>query len=273
MSLVKMIVQTEQLSIKFVKNFAGTELAMESGVPMNPIMVSWSGGKDSCLALHELLRSPDFQVMGLLTTIMRDFDRISMHGVRTALLEEQAEKLGQPLRKVLISKGATNAEYETKMAESFSTCRERGIDKIAFGDLFLEDIKAYRDQFLARHGMTGVYPIWKRDTAALIRQFIAEGFKTIVVCVDPKQLDSSFAGRVIDQDFLKDLPPHVDPCGENGEFHTFVYDGPIFRAPVTFSRGEVVCRDLFWFCDLVPREELKRDRRGSDSPDIASASE
>jgi uncharacterized protein (TIGR00290 family) len=217
-----------------------------------PIAMSWSGGKDSCLALHELMQSPDVKVESLLTTITRDFDRISMHGVRTKLLEQQAESLGLPLHRVLISRGAGNAEYESKMSEAFSSYREQGIDTIGFGDLFLEDIKRYRDRFLASHNMRGLYPIWKRNTSSLIREFIAKGFKTIVVCVDPKQLDPSFAGRIIDEDFVADLPPHVDPCGENGEFHTFVFDGPMFRQAIKFARGEIVCRDSFWFCDLVP---------------------
>ena len=217
-----------------------------------PVIVSWSGGKDSCLALHELMQSADISVEGLLTTVTRDFDRISMHGVRRSLLERQADSLGLPLHQVLISKGAGNAEYEAKMAEAFSHFRERGIETIAFGDLFLEDIKTYRDRFLGGHGMAGLYPIWKRNTSALIREFLGKGFKTIIVCVDPKQLDPAFAGRVIDEKFLAELPSHVDPCGENGEFHSFVFEGPIFRSPVKFSLGEIICRDSFWFCDLVP---------------------
>jgi uncharacterized protein (TIGR00290 family) len=214
--------------------------------------VSWSGGKDSCLALQELLQNPGIRVEGLLTTITRDFDRVSMHGVRRSLLERQADSLGLPLHQVLISKGASNAEYEGKMAEAFSQFRERGIETIAFGDLFLEDIKTYRDRFLARHGMTGLYPIWKKNTSVLIREFIGKGFKTIVVCVDPRQIDPCFAGRTIDEEFLAELPLHADPCGENGEFHTFVFAGPILRTAVRFSRGEIVCRDGFWFCDLIP---------------------
>jgi uncharacterized protein (TIGR00290 family) len=202
--------------------------------------------------LHELMRNPGIRVEGLLTTITRDFDRISMHGVRRSLLERQADSLGLPLHQVFISKSASNAEYEASMAEAFSLFRARGVETIAFGDLFLEDIKVYRDRFLARHGMTGLYPIWKRNTSALIREFIGKGFKTIIVCVDPKRLDASFAGRVMDQTFLAELPPHVDPCGENGEFHTFVFEGPIFRETVKFTVGEVLCRDSFWFCDLVP---------------------
>ncbi len=217
-----------------------------------PVILSWSGGKDSCLALNELLASPELHVEALLTTVTRDYGRISMHGVRTILLERQAESLGLPLQQVFISKGATNAEYESCMVEALSAFRGRGIDTVAFGDLFLEDIKAYRDRFLAQHGMTGLYPIWQWQTGSTIRDFLAAGFKAIIVCVDPRQLDPAFAGRIIDEKLLSELSSTCDPCGENGEFHTFVFDGPIFANPVQFAKGEVVCRDSFWFCDLVP---------------------
>ncbi len=219
------------------------------------VLLSWSGGKDSCLALHELLRANSaYRVEALLTTITRDFDRISMHGVRRVLLERQAESIGLPIHQALINKGATNDEYEAAMSDAFATYRERGITTVAFGDLFLADIRAYRDRLLAANGMAAIYPVWGRDTAVLIREFIAQGFKAVVVCVDPAQLDSSFAGRVIDNDFLDDLPAPVDPCGENGEFHTFVFDGPIFKKPVPFEFGERVCRDGFWFYDLIPAD-------------------
>jgi uncharacterized protein (TIGR00290 family) len=217
-----------------------------------PVVVSWSGGKDSCLALRELQRTPDVRVEALVSTVTRDFDRVSMHGVRRVLVERQAAVLGLPLHQVLISKGASNDEYETEMGKAFATFHARGVECIAFGDLFLEDIRAYRQRLLARHHMIGRYPIWGRDTGSLIREFVDAGFKTAVVCVDPAKLDPSFAGRVIDEQFLLDLPANVDPCGENGEFHTFVFDGPMFREPVKFSFGETVCRDSFWFCDLVP---------------------
>jgi len=218
------------------------------------VLVSWSGGKDSCMVLREIQRSPDLRVEALLTTITRDYDRISMHGVRRILLERQAVSLRVPLHQILISKGASNVEYETKIGEAFAIYRERGIDTVAFGDLFLEEIRAYRERLLTRHAMLGMYPVWKRDTLALIREFISLGFKTAVVCVDPAQLHPSFLGRLIDEDFLSQLPPGVDPCGENGEFHTFVFDGPIFSDPVKFGFGEKVCRDSFWFCDLVPTD-------------------
>ena len=220
---------------------------------LRPVVLSWSGGKDSALALYRLLSASDLRVEALLTTITRDFDRISIHGVRRDLLEAQAANLGLPLWLSFISKGAANVEYEASMAEAFGRCREQGIDTLAFGDLFLADIRAYRDRLLAGHGMQALYPVWRRDTDRLIREFLDLGFKTVVVCVDPKQLDPSFVGRVIDERFLADLPSGVDPCGENGEFHTFVFDGPIFADPVRFSLGEIVCRDGFWFCDLVPQ--------------------
>jgi uncharacterized protein (TIGR00290 family) len=216
------------------------------------VVMSWSGGKDSCRALYDVQRSADYRVIALLTTLTRDYDRISMHGVRRALLEKQAASLGVRLDQVLISKEATNEEYEMKMAEAFSEYRERGIDAIVFGDLFLEDIRSYREQFLARHNMHGLFPVWKRDTTQFIMEFIKLGFKAVVTCVDAKVLDKSFAGRVIDEAFLSSLPAHVDPCGENGEFHSFVFDGPNFAKSVKFSIGEVVSRGSFWFCDLVP---------------------
>jgi len=191
-------------------------------------------------------------VEALLTTITREFDRISMHGVRRVLLEQQAESLGLPLREIWISKGATNEEYETSMGAAFADYRERSIHAVVFGDLFLADIRAYRDGLLARHGMTGLYPLWGRNTPTLIRDFLALGFQCAVVCVDPAKLDRRFAGRIIDEQFLSELPREVDPCGENGEFHTFVFDGPNFSRPIRFEFGEIVLRDGFWFADLVP---------------------
>jgi len=212
--------------------------------------MSWSGGKDSCLALHEIQKSSDYRVAALLTTITREYDRISMHGVRRALLERQATSLGLPLHQVLISKGANNEEYETAMAQAFNEYHQNGIDSVVFGDLFLEEIRAYRDQFLARHGMKGLYPVWQRNTTGFIKQFIELGFKAVLSCVDSKTLDKSFAGKTIDVDFISSLPANVDPCGENGEFHTFVYDGPNFAEPLNFSVGETIWRNGFWFRDL-----------------------
>jgi uncharacterized protein (TIGR00290 family) len=216
----------------------------------SPVLVSWSGGKDSCLALYEMQKTR--AVEALLTTITREFERISMHGVRRVLLERQAESLGLPLREIGISKGADNEEYEANMGAAFADYRNRGIDEVVFGDLYLADIRAYRDRLLARHRMTGLYPLWGRDTARLIRDFLALGFQCAVVCVDPAKLDRRFAGRIIDAQFLSELPRDVDPCGENGEFHTFVFDGPNFRRRIEFRFGEIVLRDGFWFADLVP---------------------
>jgi len=218
------------------------------------VLVSWSGGKDSCVALHEIQKAQNIRIEALLTTVTRDFDRVSMHGVRRVLLEQQAESLGLRLQLILISAGARNDEYERRMEEAFATYRERGIGSVVFGDLFLQDIRACRERLLARCNMTGLFPVWGRDTTQFIQKFVELGFKAIVVCVDPSQLDSSFSGRLIDEGFLADLPPGVDPCGENGEFHTFVFDGPNFRKPVDFFVGEIVYRDSFWFCDLVPAE-------------------
>jgi uncharacterized protein (TIGR00290 family) len=217
---------------------------------MSSVLVSWSGGKDSCVALYEIQKTR--KVEALLTTVTRDFDRISMHGVRRVLLEQQAGGLGIPLREISISRGATNEEYEAAMGAALGEYRARGIDDVVFGDLFLADIRAYRDRLLARHGMRGIYPVWGRDTAKFIRDFLALGFRCAVVCIDPAKLDSSFAGRVIDEQFLWDLPRDVDPCGENGEFHTFVFAGPNFARPIDFTFGEIVLRDGFCFADLVP---------------------
>ena len=218
-----------------------------------PVLISWSGGKDSCVALHEIQRAQNYRVAALLTTVTRDYDRISMHGVRRVLLEKQAASLGLPLYQVFISKDAANEEYEMRMGEAFSVLREQGIVSIAFGDLFLEDIRTYREQFLARHNMLGLFPVWKRDTSSFIKEFIELGFKAVVTCVNSKVLDQSFAGRLIDEAFLSSLPGHVDPCGENGEFHSFVFDGPIFAEAVKFCIGDAVLRDGFWFRDLLPQ--------------------
>lgn len=215
-----------------------------------PVLLSWSGGKDSCLALYEIQKSSNYRVAALLTTITQGYDRISMHGVRRVLLERQAASLGLPLHQVLISKGANNEEYEMEMAQAFSLYQQNGIDSVVFGDLFLQEIKAYRDQFLARHEMKGLYPVWQRNTTELIKEFIKLGFKAVVSCVDSKTLDRSFAGKTIDEEFISSLPANVDPCGENGEFHTFVYDGPNFTQPVGFALGETILREGFWLCDL-----------------------
>jgi uncharacterized protein (TIGR00290 family) len=225
----------------------------DSGTANTTVLMSWSGGKDSCIALYEIQRTQDYRVAALLTTLTRDYDRISMHGVRRELLEEQATSLGLPLHQVFISKDATNDEYEMRMGEAFSLHRQQGIGSIVFGDLFLEDIRSYREQFLARHHMRGLFPVWQRDTSCFIKEFIELGFKAVVTCVNSKVLDQSFAGRLIDEAFLSSLPGHVDPCGENGEFHSFVFDGPNFAETVKFGIGETVLREGFWFRDLLPQ--------------------
>jgi uncharacterized protein (TIGR00290 family) len=215
------------------------------------ILLAWSGGKDSAMALYEIQKSGGYEIAALLTTVTQGYDRISMHGVRRVLLQQQVEALGLPLHEVFISTKATNEEYESKMKDALTLYQERGVETVVFGDIFLEDIRAYRERNLAKVGMKGLFPVWRRDTNELVRTFIKLGFKAIVVCVDTKVLDSSFAGRMIDEEFLRALPAEVDPCGENGEFHSFVFDGPIFTWPVRFTVGDVVQRDSFCFCDLV----------------------
>jgi uncharacterized protein (TIGR00290 family) len=219
------------------------------------ILLSWSGGKDSAMALYEIQKGSKYAVRALLTTVTEGYDRISMHGVRRALLEKQADALGLPLEKVYIPKNATNEEYETQMRALLERyCRE-GIKVVAFGDIFLEDLRQYREKNLAQIGMKGFFPIWKMDSRELAHSFVALGFQAVVVSVDSKLLDQSFAGSFIEDEFIQRLPPGVDPCGENGEFHSFVFDGPLFRRRVSFMRGEVVRRDAFWYCDLLPIED------------------
>jgi len=216
------------------------------------VLFCWSGGKDSAMALHALQSAQSHSVTALLTTVTEDFDRISMHGVRRVLLERQAESIGLPLHAVLIPPQCVNATYEARMNEALNEHLGRGVHRVAFGDIFLEDLRVYREQNLARIGMEALFPIWKRDSHELAREFLRLGFQAITVCVDPRVLDSSFAGRVLDESFFADLPPGIDPCGENGEFHTFVFDGPVFQTPIRFVTGEKVLRDGFYFCDLLP---------------------
>ena len=225
---------------------------------MEKVLFAWSGGKDSAMALYEAQKSEKYDVAALLTTVTQDYDRISMHGVRRALLEEQAAFLGIPLETVLISKHSSNEEYEAKMKEALVRYKKEDIVSVVFGDIFLEDLKKYREDNLAKVGLKGVFPIWKRDTRELAAAFIDLGFKAIITCVDSKSLDKSFAGRVFDKQFLSDLPNGIDPCGENGEFHSFVYDGPIFSRGIIFEKGQVVLRDnRFYYCDLVEAENLQ----------------
>jgi uncharacterized protein (TIGR00290 family) len=223
----------------------------EAQVPED-VLFCWSGGKDSAMALNALRSNPEYRVTGLLTTITETYDRVSMHGVRRVLLERQAASIGLPLHAVTIPPQCVNATYEARMKEELNEHLAAGVRHVAFGDIFLEDLRLYREHNLALLGMQALFPIWKRDTRELIRDFLHLGFKAIAVCVDPRVLDASFAGRLLEESFFADLPPGVDPCGENGEFHTFVFDGPIFRTPVRFVAGERVLRDGFCFCDLLP---------------------
>jgi len=222
------------------------------------VLFAWSGGKDSAMALYEVQKSRKYDVAALLTTITQDYDRVSMHGVRRALLEEQAALLGFPLETVLISKRSSNEEYEAKMKDMLIRYKKESITSVVFGDIFLEDLKKYREDNLAKVGLKGVFPIWKRVTRELAAAFIDLGFRAIITCVDSKFLDKSFAGRAFDKQFLSELPCGVDPCGENGEFHSFVYDGPTFSRGITFEKGQVVLRDSrFYYCDLVETENLQ----------------
>ena len=214
---------------------------------------TWSGGKDSAMALYELQMADSYEVTALLTTVTEDYDRISMHGVRAALLERQAESLRLPLDKVYITRNASNEDYEAAMSDKLLHYRSRGIHSVVFGDIFLEDLRKYREDNLAKAGMQGIFPIWKRDTAELARTFIDLGFKAVITCLDSNVLDKRFVGRVFDERFLSELPDNVDPCGENGEFHSFVYDGPLFRERIPYKKGRIVLRnERFYFCDLIP---------------------
>jgi len=220
-----------------------------------PILFCWSGGKDSAMALYTLQQQRHFRVVALLTTVTETYERIAMHGVRRELLRRQAESLGLPLHEVSIPPQCVNSVYEARLEEALGLFYRQGVRKVAFGDIFLEDLRAYREKNLARIAMTALFPIWKRDTRELIRFFHQQRFRAVAACVDPKVLDPSFAGRELDESFFRDLPFDADPCGENGEFHSFVFDGPIFQSPVPVRTGEVVNRDGFVFCDLLPQME------------------
>ena len=219
------------------------------------VLLAWSGGKDSALALYELRRAGDYEVTALLTTITRDYDRVCMHGVRRSLLEQQANALGLPLETVFISKNASNDEYESQMRELLTKHLAAGVRSVAFGDIFLKEVRAYRQQKLSIIDMRGLFPLWKRDTAELARAFINLGFKAVIASADSRCFQSGCAGKAFDEPFLAGLPPGVDPCGENGEFHSFVYDGPIFSRPILHTVGEVILRENgFCYCDLTPHD-------------------
>lgn len=215
------------------------------------LYLSWSGGKDSALALWELSQSVKYEVVGLLTTVTKDYDRISMHGVRVSLLEQQAAALHLPLKKVFITKNAGNAEYEVAMARVYEEIQQEGISTIAFGDIFLEDLKLYRENNLAKVGMRALFPLSKIPTTELVREFLANDFQSVTVTCDPRKLSEHFVGRVMDKEFFDSLPADVDPCGENGEYHSFVFQSPNFRTTIPITIGAKVFRDNFWFCDIL----------------------
>jgi uncharacterized protein (TIGR00290 family) len=214
------------------------------------LLLSWSSGKDSAWALHCLRQRADFEIAGLLTTFNQAFDRVAMHSTRRALVEAQARAAGLPLHAVPLPWPCSNAQYETAMREACDAAVAGGVDTMAFGDLFLEDVRRYREERLEGTGLTPVFPVWGLPTRRLAEDMIASGLRARLVCVDPRKLPREFAGRDFDADFLRDLPPEVDPCGENGEFHSFVYAGPMFSEPIPVESGEVVERDGFVFADV-----------------------
>ena len=226
-----------------------------------PVLLAWSGGKDSTLALERLLGDSRVRVAALVTTVTTGYDRIAIHGVRRSILRRQVELLGIPLIEAEIPPQADNATYETAFADALSLARASfggTIDTIAFGDLFLADVRAYREAMLARLGWRGAFPLWGEDTARLAHYFVERGYRAILSCVDTQQLDASFCGRDFDAALLADLPDGVDPCGENGEFHTCVHAGPIFGGAIALERGERVLReDRFQYVDLIERDALR----------------
>ncbi len=229
---------------------------------------NWSTGKDAALALYHLQKDGRFTVDKLLTTVNNFHNRVSMHGLRTDLLGLQAKSIGIPLTTVKLPKEPSMEDYNQIMSATVEGLQEEGYTHCGFGDIFLEDLRAYREEQLKPYGIKAHFPLWKRNTKALVEEFIGLGFKAIVICTKATLLDESFVGRALDANFLRDLPSNVDPCGENGEFHTFCYDGPIFKEPIKFKLGEKVFRAYktpkgadeqkkdsnmgFWFCDLVP---------------------
>jgi uncharacterized protein (TIGR00290 family) len=220
--------------------------------------VAWSSGKDSAWALYTVRQQGDTEIAGLLTTITEGSDRIAVHGVREELLRAQAASLGLPLHLVRIPAACPNTVYEATMRHAFETASREGVSDIVFGDLFLEDIRAYREQLLAQSGMRGVFPLWQRDTAALAREMIAGGLRAYLVCIDSQRMPRGFAGRAFDESLLQDLPNNVDPCGENGEFHTFSWDGPMFRKPIAISVGPPVEQNGFVLTDLLAGDVVRR---------------
>ncbi|QTD37491.1 diphthine--ammonia ligase [Polaribacter batillariae] len=245
---------------------------------MKKTYFNWSSGKDSALALYKMQQNPDYKISLLITTVNEDYKRVSMHGLREELLEKQTASLGIPLQKISFPANVTMTSYSDTMKTAMASLVEKEYKYAVFGDIFLEDLKQYRDSKLKEVGIKGIYPLWKKDTKEIITEFLALGFKAITVCVNAKLLGEEFVGRIIDEQFVKDLPKNVDVCGENGEFHTFVFDGPNFNKPVDFIVGEKTLRTYtlhnndddncytskdkkeeknydtsFWYCDLIPK--------------------
>lgn len=231
---------------------------------------NWSGGKDSALALYYVLQDKQFSVERLLTSVNNTYNRVAMHGIRAELLQQQAAAIGLPLQELRLNDQPTMDDYNAAMAATMQGLKQEGFTHSVYGDIFLEDLRQYREAELIKVGFQAHFPLWQRDTTELVHEFVDLGFKTIVCCVKSDLLDKSFAGRIIDHDFLKDLPKGIDPCGENGEFHTFVVDGPIFRQPISYTIGETVFRAYnapkddahvdatsmgFWFCDILPNDK------------------
>ena len=240
---------------------------------MKKAYFNWSTGKDSSLALYHILKDKEYSVTQLVTTVNKDYERVSMHGLREALLDAQAERLQLPLQKIYFPAEVSMSSYDETMKKATSELIEKGYKYGIFGDIFLENLRNYREEKLKEVGITGVFPLWKQDTKSLLKELLSLGFKAITVCVNAKLLDESFVGRILDESFINDLPDTVDPCGENGEFHTFVFDGPIFSSPIDFTIGEKVLKTYtpskkgedscasddsawdtaFWYCDLIPK--------------------
>ena len=240
------------------------------------VIFCWSGGKDSALALHRLLQSGDYDVTGLLTTFNEYYERVSMHGVREKLIEQQAAAIGIPLVKMFVSQRGSDTEYAEKMKAILTEQKARGIMMAVFGDIFLEDLKRWRETNLAKVGMHGIFPLWRGDSRALVQEFVAKGFRAKICCVDDAFLGENDVGRELDAAFVRGLPSNVDPCGENGEFHSFVYAGPIFKTPLRVKTSKKVYRPIeqtypgshvsvslsndkpqtkgFWFCDLIKED-------------------
>jgi uncharacterized protein (TIGR00290 family) len=219
---------------------------------MKKIWLSWSSGKDSAFALHVLRQQKEYEVVGLLTTVTSEFDRVAMHAVRTDLLQRQAQALNLPLIKIEIPSPCTNEEYEQRMRAAITRAQQEGITGIAFGDLFLTDIRAYREKMLEGTGLTPIFPLWLRPTGALAREMFAQGIKAVLTCIDPRKLKPEFCGRFFDESLLHDFPEGIDPCGENGEFHSFVFESPDFTNPIPIEVGQTIERDGFVFTDVLP---------------------